>query len=182
LILGANKDLRDARLAAKSAPNSASSGAADAASKRVHMMENRVEKANRKLGTVLMANAKARAVIENLRQERLVFANIHAKLDKQLTAQKREMALVVERSNQVRGMARRCFVSLFPERHRAHIFLCKLFFPVLFRRHMSNGTTSKRGWWRCRTVQPKKRLSLTMRSRSSTAPSTTTASSRPLWA
>jgi hypothetical protein len=95
-------------------------------------MENRVEKANRKLNTMLVANGKAseratrtkrnltylfllslspplppppqpklRDTIEHLRQERHVFNNIHSKLEKQLGAQKREMALIIERSNQV---------------------------------------------------------------------------------
>lgn len=107
LILQANRELREARRSSTSTNSTGNSTDTSAVQRRIQMMENRVEKANRKLNTMLVANAKLRDNVEHLRQERHVFDSIHKKLEKQLHQQKREMATSIERSNQVgqRGFA-----------------------------------------------------------------------------
>ena len=60
-----------------------------------------------KYNTQLTTNAKMRQVIDHLKQERDSFDGIYKKLEKELGEVKKQMADVIEKSNQVR-----CGVSL----------------------------------------------------------------------
>ena len=54
-----------------------------------------------KYDTQLTQNAKMRLVIDHLKQEREAFDGIHKKLERELTEVKKQMAEVIEKSNQV---------------------------------------------------------------------------------
>ncbi len=55
-----------------------------------------------KYNTQLTENAKMREVIDHLKQERDSFDGIYKKLERELTDVKKQMADVIEKSNQVR--------------------------------------------------------------------------------
>lgn len=52
-----------------------------------------------KFNKALAVNKRLRALIDNLRRERLVFDNIYHKFERELLDQKKQMADVIEASN-----------------------------------------------------------------------------------
>lgn len=67
--------------------------------KQVRILENRLDKALIKFNESLANNKGLRETIDNLRRERVVFDNIYRKLEKDLHEKKKEMATVIEDSN-----------------------------------------------------------------------------------
>ena len=68
--------------------------------KQIRILENRLDKALVKFNEALAHNKQLRETIDNLRRERVVFDNIYRKLEKELHEKKKQMANVIEMSNQ----------------------------------------------------------------------------------
>ena len=68
--------------------------------KQIKILENRLDKALIKFNESMQYNKKLRFEIDNLRRERIVFENIYRKMEKDLAEKKRQMAEVIEGSNQ----------------------------------------------------------------------------------
>eukprot|EP00941_MAST-03F_sp_MAST-3F-sp1_P006020 g6020.t1 len=68
--------------------------------KQIRILENRLDKALVKFNQALSHNKKLREKIDNLRRERVVFDNIYKKLEHELQDKKRQMAEIIEESNQ----------------------------------------------------------------------------------
>eukprot|EP01029_Cantina_marsupialis_P009111 TRINITY_DN2133_c0_g3_i1.p1 TRINITY_DN2133_c0_g3~~TRINITY_DN2133_c0_g3_i1.p1 ORF type:complete len:560 (-),score=210.49 TRINITY_DN2133_c0_g3_i1:68-1747(-) len=68
--------------------------------KQIRILENRLDKALVKFNEGLSHNKELRETIDNLRRERVVFDDIYRKLEKELIDKKRQMADVIEKSNQ----------------------------------------------------------------------------------
>ena len=64
--------------------------------KQIKVLENRLEKALVKYNEAIAHNKKLRGRIDNLRRERLVYDQIHKKLEKELESKKEEMKGIVE--------------------------------------------------------------------------------------
>ncbi|KAI8929715.1 hypothetical protein BC831DRAFT_509012 [Entophlyctis helioformis] len=71
----------------------------EAIDKQVRVLENRLDKALVKFNKALAVNKRLRAIIDNLRRERLVFDNIYHKFERELMEQKKQMAEIIEMSN-----------------------------------------------------------------------------------
>ena len=69
-------------------------------SKEIRILENRLDKALVKFNEALAHNKQLRETIDNLRRERVVFDNIYRKLEKELHEKKKQMANIIELSNQ----------------------------------------------------------------------------------
>ena len=67
--------------------------------KQVKILENRLDQALVKFNQSLAQNKKLREDIDDLRRERVVFDSIYRKLEKELGEKKRQMANVIEISN-----------------------------------------------------------------------------------
>ncbi len=70
-----------------------------AAAKRVHRLENQLEKALGKLNEALARNKEKKASIDDLRRERLIFMQVQQKLQKELDDKLAKMAEVIEACN-----------------------------------------------------------------------------------
>ena len=68
--------------------------------KQIRILENRLDKALVKFNEALAHNKNLREEIDNLRRERVVFDNIYRKLEKELHEKKKQMANIIEISNQ----------------------------------------------------------------------------------
>lgn len=69
--------------------------------KQVHdLLERRLEKALNRMNTFIVSNAKLREQIDHIKAERGMFEHIYVKLERQLAEQKKQMAAVIEKSNQ----------------------------------------------------------------------------------
>ncbi len=68
--------------------------------KQIRILENRLDKALVKFNEALATNKTLRETIDNLRRERVVFDNIYRKLEKELHEKKKQMAAIIEMSNQ----------------------------------------------------------------------------------
>ena len=68
--------------------------------KQIRILENRLDKALVKFNEALAHNKRLRASIDSLRRERVVFDNIYRKLEKELHEKKKQMANIIEMSNQ----------------------------------------------------------------------------------
>ncbi|KAJ3135559.1 Coiled-coil domain-containing protein 63, partial [Physocladia obscura] len=77
----------------------AASQNSDAIEKQIRVLENRLDKALVKFNKSLAVNKRLRAIIDNLRRERLVFDNIYRKFERELLEQKKQMAEIIEASN-----------------------------------------------------------------------------------
>lgn len=69
-------------------------------SKQIRILENRLEKALVKFNESLASNKRLREQIESLRQERSVFDSVYKRMETQLAEKKRQMAAIIEASNQ----------------------------------------------------------------------------------
>ncbi|KAK9834716.1 hypothetical protein WJX74_008491 [Apatococcus lobatus] len=67
--------------------------------KQMRILENRLEKAYHKYSSKKLQIGSLRDHIDNLRRERLVFDDVHRKLEKGLASEKREMAAIITQSN-----------------------------------------------------------------------------------
>lgn len=56
----------------------------DQNSKKIKILENRLEKANQKFNETIAQNKVMREEIDNLRKEKVIFENLYSKLDKQV--------------------------------------------------------------------------------------------------
>ncbi|GBG32774.1 Coiled-coil domain-containing protein 63 [Hondaea fermentalgiana] len=68
--------------------------------KQIRILENRLDKALVKFNEALAHNKQLRETIDGLRRERVVFDNIYRKLEKELHEKKKQMATIIESSNQ----------------------------------------------------------------------------------
>ena len=68
--------------------------------KQIRILENRVEKALIKFNESIAHNKKLRDEIDDLRRERVVFENVYRKMERDLQDKKRQMAEIIELSNQ----------------------------------------------------------------------------------
>jgi hypothetical protein len=68
--------------------------------KQIRILENRLEKALVKFNEAISHNKTLRDNIDDLRRERIVFENIYRKMERELQDRKRQMAEVIELSNQ----------------------------------------------------------------------------------
>ena len=68
--------------------------------KQIRILENRVEKALVKFNEAIAHNKTLRDEIDDLRRERVVFENIYRKMERDLQDKKRQMAEIIELSNQ----------------------------------------------------------------------------------
>lgn len=68
--------------------------------KQIRILENRLDKALVKFNEALAHNKRLRESIDSLRRERVVFDNIYRKLEKELHEKKKQMANIIEMSNQ----------------------------------------------------------------------------------
>jgi hypothetical protein len=67
--------------------------------KQIKGLENRLDKALVKFNKALEANKQLRTKIDRLRRERLVFDNLRKKFERDMTEQKKQMAEIIEASN-----------------------------------------------------------------------------------
>ncbi|KAJ8323564.1 hypothetical protein BDV3_001599 [Batrachochytrium dendrobatidis] len=95
----------------------------DAVGKQVRVLENRLDKALVKFNKSLAVNKRLRAIIDNLRRERLVFDNIYHKFERELIEQKRQMADIIETSNaayEARDEAQTKIIALREKAEKEH--------------------------------------------------------------
>lgn len=67
--------------------------------KQMRILENRLEKTYHKYSSRKLQIGSLRDHIDNLRRERLVFDDVHRKLEKGLASEKREMGAIILQSN-----------------------------------------------------------------------------------
>lgn len=68
--------------------------------KQIHILENRLDKSLVKFNEAISHNKSLRDKIDDLRRERVVFENIYRKMERELQDRKRQMAEIIEISNQ----------------------------------------------------------------------------------
>lgn len=68
--------------------------------KQIRILENRLEKALVKFNEAIAHNKDLRHEIDDLRRERVVFENVYRKMERELQDRKRQMAEIIELSNQ----------------------------------------------------------------------------------
>jgi DNA repair exonuclease SbcCD ATPase subunit len=68
--------------------------------KQIRILENRVEKALIRFNEAIAHNKTLRDEIDDLRRERVVFENVYRKMERDLQDKKRQMAEIIELSNQ----------------------------------------------------------------------------------
>jgi len=68
--------------------------------KQIRILENRLDKALIKFNEAISHNKKLRDSIDDLRRERVVFENIYRKMERELQDRKKQMAEIIELSNQ----------------------------------------------------------------------------------
>jgi len=68
--------------------------------KQIRILENRLDKALVKFNESLARNKALREEIDGLRRERVVFDNIYRKMEKELSEKKKQIAEIIETSNQ----------------------------------------------------------------------------------
>jgi hypothetical protein len=68
--------------------------------KQIRILENRLEKALIKFNEAIAHNKDLRHDIDDLRRERVVFENVYRKMERELQDRKRQMAEIIELSNQ----------------------------------------------------------------------------------
>ncbi|CAM9214557.1 unnamed protein product, partial [Ectocarpus fasciculatus] len=69
--------------------------------KQIRILENRLDKALMKFNEAISGNKTLRDQIDDLRRERVVFENIYRKMERELQDRKRQMAEIIEVSNQM---------------------------------------------------------------------------------
>lgn len=69
--------------------------------KQIRILENRLDKALMKFNDAISGNKTLRDQIDDLRRERVVFENIYRKMERELQDRKRQMAEIIEISNQM---------------------------------------------------------------------------------
>ena len=69
--------------------------------KQIRILENRLDKALLKFNEAISHNKTLRDNIDDLRRERVVFENIYKKMERELQDRKRQMAEIIELSNQM---------------------------------------------------------------------------------
>ncbi|KAI9101371.1 hypothetical protein DFS34DRAFT_468416 [Phlyctochytrium arcticum] len=95
----------------------------EAIGKQIGVLENRLDKALIKFNKSLAVNKRMRAVIDNLRRERLVFDNIYRKFERELAEQKKTMADIIEASNsayEARDEAQARIIALREKAEKEH--------------------------------------------------------------
>lgn len=65
-------------------------------SRQVKIIENRLEKANKRYSDAMTQNKVIRDKIDELRRERVVFEQVYVKLEKELGIKRRDLARMVE--------------------------------------------------------------------------------------
>ena len=65
-------------------------------SKQAKVIENRLEKANKRYGDAMAQNKTLRDKIDDLRRERAVFEQVYIKLEKELGVRRRDLSRLVE--------------------------------------------------------------------------------------
>lgn len=102
----------------------ASTDNARATAKQIRTLENRLEKALQKFNEAISANRTLREQIDTLRGERVVFDDIHRKLENELNQKKKEMANIIEQANaayEARDQAQAQMAALKQQADREHV-------------------------------------------------------------
>lgn len=68
--------------------------------KQIRILENRLDKSLIKFNEAISHNKSLRDQIDDLRRERVVFENVYRKMERELQERKRQMAEIIEVSNQ----------------------------------------------------------------------------------
>lgn len=68
--------------------------------KQIKILENRLDKSLIKFNEAVSMNKELRDQIDDLRRERVVFENIYRKMERELVDRKKDMAAIIEASNQ----------------------------------------------------------------------------------
>uniref|UniRef100_A0A7S1KMS6 ODAD1 central coiled coil region domain-containing protein n=1 Tax=Percolomonas cosmopolitus TaxID=63605 RepID=A0A7S1KMS6_9EUKA len=68
--------------------------------KQISVLENRLDKCLKKYSSSISKNKELRQEIENLREERVVFDSIYKKMETELHEKKKQMAEIIEKSNE----------------------------------------------------------------------------------
>ena len=64
-------------------------------SKQVRVIENRLDKANKRHSEAINSNVSLRDKIDELRRERLIFEQVYLKLEKELGVKRRDLARMI---------------------------------------------------------------------------------------
>ena len=92
--------------------------------KQIKILENRLDQALVKFNQALAKNKALREQIDDLRRERVVFDTIYRKLERELHEKKKQMANVIEISNNAcRGRAESIVAPRRASRRGRHIHL-----------------------------------------------------------
>lgn len=73
------------------------------ASKQVRILENRLDKANKRYNEALNENKAIRGQIDDLRRERVVYEELYAKLEKHMSVRKQDVAKLVDQIADLNG-------------------------------------------------------------------------------
>lgn len=91
--------------------------------KQIKVLENRLDKALQKFNEAVATNKHLRDQIDGLRRERVVFDNIHKKLEAELQQKKKEMANIIEQANaayEARDSAQQQMAALKQQADKEH--------------------------------------------------------------
>ena len=72
-------------------------------SKQVKILENRLDKANKRYNDSMNQNKVIREKIDELRRERVVFEQVYVKLEKELGVKRRDLNRMIETVDKVNG-------------------------------------------------------------------------------
>ena len=64
--------------------------------KQIKIIENRLDKANKRYSEAMVQNKGLREKIDELRKERVVFEQVYTKLEKDLGVKRRDLARMIE--------------------------------------------------------------------------------------
>ena len=70
-------------------------------SKQVKIIENRLDKANKRYSEAMAQNKVIREKIDEMRRERVVFEQVYIKIEKQIGVKRRDLARLIEAVDQV---------------------------------------------------------------------------------
>ena len=72
-------------------------------SKQVKILENRLDKANKRYNDSMNQNKVIREKIDELRRERVVFEQVYVKLEKELGVKRRDLNRMIETVDKLNG-------------------------------------------------------------------------------
>ena len=72
-------------------------------SKQAKIIENRLDKANKRYSDAMTQNKTIREKIDEMRRERVVFEQVYIKLEKELGVKRRDLNRMIESVDQING-------------------------------------------------------------------------------